>query len=107
MNWVRILIAVGVMVLIGVLMALILAFANHKLKVEVDERVGEVTKMLPGVNCGGCGYAGCAAFAEALIAGKQPKVSGCIVAKLADHEKIVEYINQTPGPDGEVTKVVV
>ena len=44
-----------------------LAFASKRFAVEVDPRVEQVREILPGANCGGCGYAGCAAYAEAIV----------------------------------------
>lgn len=44
-----------------------LAFASRKFAVEVDPRVEKLIDILPGANCGGCGYAGCAAYAGAII----------------------------------------
>ena len=44
---------------LGVLCALILYFVAQKFKVYEDPRIDDVEKMLPGANCGGCGYAGC------------------------------------------------
>lgn len=46
-----------------------LGFAAQKFAVEVDENVEKVIEKLPGANCGGCGYAGCGPFAEAVVAG--------------------------------------
>ena len=52
---------------IGFVMGGMLAFAAKKFHVEVDPRVEKVIGILPGANCGGCGYAGCAAYAEAVV----------------------------------------
>ena len=41
---------------IGVVAALILYFVAQKFKVEEDPRIDDVEKMLPGANCGGCGF---------------------------------------------------
>lgn len=57
---------------IGFLLSLGLAFAYSKLRVEVDQRVVEIAEALPQANCGACGFAGCQALAEALVAGKAP-----------------------------------
>ncbi len=53
---------------LGVLAALILYFVMQKFRVEEDPRIDEVEKMLPGANCGGCGFAGCRGFASSLVA---------------------------------------
>jgi H+/Na+-translocating ferredoxin:NAD+ oxidoreductase subunit B len=52
---------------IGVAAAIILYFVAQKFKVIEDPRIDEVDEALPGANCGGCGYAGCRAFAEAIV----------------------------------------
>ncbi|HMM01014.1 MAG TPA: (Fe-S)-binding protein [Bacilli bacterium] len=105
MDWTKVLLAVAIMAVIGGLLGLMLAVADKKLAVKIDERVENVTKLLPGVNCGACGYPGCAGLATALVGGEVNKVSACRVAKQDAKEKIKEYMNSTPGPDGKITKV--
>jgi len=55
---------------LAVLLAGLLALANKKLYVQEDPRFDIVEGMLPGTNCGACGYPGCRGFAEALVANK-------------------------------------
>jgi Na+-translocating ferredoxin:NAD+ oxidoreductase subunit B len=62
-------IAVGAL---GALLGVALAFASRLFSVSKDERLLQVEEALPGANCGACGYAGCAAYAEAIIAGEAP-----------------------------------
>jgi len=50
----------------GFVFVLILTIANAKLKVEQDPKVEAILNALPGANCGGCGLAGCSAYAEAV-----------------------------------------
>lgn len=52
---------------IGVAAAVILFFVAKKFNVVEDPRIDEVEEALPSANCGGCGYAGCRAFAEACV----------------------------------------
>ena len=52
---------------IGSSAAVILYFVAQKFKVYEDPRIDDVETALPGANCGGCGYAGCRAFAEACV----------------------------------------
>ena len=52
---------------LGILAAVILYFVAQKFKVEEDPRIDVVEKMLPGANCGGCGFAGCRGMADALV----------------------------------------
>ncbi len=63
---------------LGLIFGGLLAFASKKFHVETDPRQAEIREILPGANCGGCGFPGCDAFAEALINGTA-KVSGCAV----------------------------
>jgi len=52
---------------IGVISAVILYFVGQKLKIVEDPKIDEVAQALQGVNCGGCGFPGCRAFAEACV----------------------------------------
>jgi Na+-translocating ferredoxin:NAD+ oxidoreductase RNF subunit RnfB len=56
-----------ILVILGVIAAAILYYVSQKFKVEEDPRLPEVMDALPNTNCGGCGYPGCSAFADALI----------------------------------------
>ena len=56
--------SVGVL---GGLLGLALAYAAKVFAVKKDERVGSLEEILPGVNCGACGYPGCAGYAEAIV----------------------------------------
>jgi len=62
-----ILYAILTLSLLGVFSAVILYFIAQKFKVIEDPRVDIITGLLPGANCGGCGYAGCHALAETIV----------------------------------------
>lgn len=49
-----------------------LAVASKIFEVHVDPKVNDISEALPKANCGGCGFAGCSAYAEAVVAGKAP-----------------------------------
>lgn len=53
---------------LGALLAVVLYFVAQKFKVFEDPRIDQVSEVLPGANCGGCGFAGCRALAEAFVA---------------------------------------
>ena len=53
--------------IIGTSAAVILFFVAQKFKVDEDPRIDQVEEALPSANCGGCGFAGCRAFAEACV----------------------------------------
>ena len=69
------------------ILGLILAVASKVFAVHTDERVEKITELLPGANCGGCGYSGCAALAEAIAAGKAP-VNACNSVSAENLEEI-------------------
>ena len=62
-----ILIALIVLGVIGAIGALILHVVAKKFYVYEDPRVGQVEEVLPGANCGGCGYPGCHGMADACV----------------------------------------
>ena len=64
-----ILIAVLVLGAIALIAALVLFGVSKKFAVEEDPRLGQVGELLPGANCGGCGFAGCSGMAAALVKG--------------------------------------
>ena len=51
---------------IGLIAGIILTIASKLMFVPVDERVAAIEEILPGANCGACGFAGCADYAAAL-----------------------------------------
>lgn len=63
----EILAAILVVSILALLFGLGLSLANKVLAVEKDPLVEQVETALPGVNCGACGYPGCAGYAEAVV----------------------------------------
>jgi electron transport complex protein RnfB len=57
---------------VGLVMAALLAVARRAFAVEVDQRQELLEEILPGANCGGCGYPGCSGYAAALAQGQAP-----------------------------------
>lgn len=84
---------------IGAVLGFGLSIASEKFHVEIDERIEHVTELLPGFNCGACGYPGCAGMAEGVV-NEGVKLSLCKPAKKDVLEGIVAYLSETPGPDG-------
>lgn len=62
-----ILISLLVLGITGLVAAILLYLIAQKFKVEEDPRIDQVQDVLPGANCGGCGFAGCRALAEACV----------------------------------------
>lgn len=73
-----ILIPLGIFAGLGLVFGLVLAIASRVFAVKVDPRVPQVQEQLPGANCGGCGFSGCAALADAIVRG-DAKPSACTV----------------------------
>lgn len=99
--------AIVLMLILGAILGLGLGLANKFLAVEVDERIEIVTSLLPGYNCGSCGYPGCSGLAEALVKGEVKKVSTCRPSKADKREEIADYLNNTEGPNGERVSVTI
>ena len=56
---------------LGLGFAVVLLIASEKLKMVIDPKLEEVHKALPNLDCGGCGFAGCAKYAEAVMGNPQ------------------------------------
>lgn len=78
MNITAILTSVIVIALLGLVLGLFLGISAKKLAVETDPREEKIIEVLPGANCGGCGYAGCSACASAIVSG-EASVNQCPV----------------------------
>ena len=63
----NIVLAVVLCTVVGAVGAIILVAASKFMAVEEDPRIEQVTGCLAGANCGGCGYAGCADYAKAVV----------------------------------------
>jgi Na+-translocating ferredoxin:NAD+ oxidoreductase RNF subunit RnfB len=59
---------------LGLGFAIVLLIASEKLRVQVDPKVEQVHRALPNLDCGGCGFAGCAKYAKALL--ENPELLG-------------------------------
>lgn len=95
-----VLIPVGIFAALGVLFGVLLAVASKVFAVKVDERIHAVLENLPGANCGGCGYSGCSALAEAIVKGEaSPNAcNGCSAAGLRKIGEIMGMEVAAPVP---------
>lgn len=78
---------------IGLLIGFLLIAAETKLHVEVDEREAAVRALLPGNNCGGCGYAGCDAAAAAIVK-EEAEPNTCPVGGITVGNQIAEIMGR-------------
>ena len=80
----------------GLIIALLLGVAANVFAVPVDEKAVAIREVLPGANCGGCGYAGCDALAEAIAKGEAP-VNGCPVGGAEKAAQIGDIMGVSAG----------
>ncbi|MBT3220515.1 MAG: FAD-dependent oxidoreductase, partial [Proteobacteria bacterium] len=85
-----------VMLGIGATAGAVLAAAAKVFHVEVDPRISGVEDALPGANCGGCGYSGCSACAEAIVGGKAP-VTACIIGGADVNAEVAQVMGAKVG----------
>ena len=81
---------------IGFTSAVVLAIAVKVFYVEVDQRIADVEEELPGANCGGCGFSGCSACAEAIVLNKAP-VDACVAGGAEVTAKVAAVMGKQAG----------
>lgn len=81
--------------LVGAISAVLLYFVSRKFHVEEDPRIGLVTEALPGANCGGCGYPGCAGFAKACVESDSLDGLFCTPGGNATMQKVAGILGRT------------
>ncbi|MBO7300630.1 MAG: Fe-S cluster domain-containing protein [Tidjanibacter sp.] len=91
---------------LGALLALLLYLVAEKFKVEEDPRIDEVERMLPGANCGGCGFAGCRGMSEALV--KRDDISSlyCPVGGAECMKTVATYLGKAAAERDPMVAVV-
>ena len=87
---------------LGLFLGLIIVFADKKFHVIEDGRIKDVAGILPGANCGACGFAGCTAFAEAIVKG-EAKPNLCTPGGLSVAKRIAKYMGVDIGGSVAVT----
>ena len=76
---------------LAILLGVILGLSAKKFAVEADPKVEQIIKFLPGANCGGCGFPGCAVFAER-VAHNEANFTGCPPAGAEGAANIAEFL---------------
>ena len=90
---------------IGLVCAALLAFAERKFGVKTDEKTASAEAALPGANCGGCGYPGCAGYAEA-VALRDAPLNKCGPGGQAVAEALARITGRDAGVSEPRTAVV-
>ena len=62
-----IILAIGSVTVLGLICSVMLAVASKVMAIKTDERVTKVRELLPGANCGACGFSGCDGYSEAIV----------------------------------------
>lgn len=88
--------AIGTMGSLMLVLATMLIVASRKLAVDEDPRLDIVEQMLPGANCGACGYIGCRQFAEALVR-EETNPGKCSVSSDNERERVAEFLHIAVG----------
>lgn len=86
-------IAALVVSIIGIIAALLLSLASRYMSVPVDEKAEKIRACLPGANCGGCGYAGCDGYADALAKNPSETPDKCT----AGGSEVIHKLNEILG----------
>lgn len=81
---------------LGILFGLGLGVAAKRFAVEVNPLISQVREALPSANCGACGYAGCDAFAKAVVEG-DAKTNGCPVGGQTCAEAVAAIMGEEAG----------
>jgi electron transport complex protein RnfB len=81
--------------LLALISAVILYFIAQKFKIFEDPRIDEVQAVLPAANCGGCGFAGCRNFAEALVKADELDALSCPVGGSTVMEQIALMLGKS------------
>lgn len=105
MNITGIIIATVVVSAVGLFIGLFLGIAGIKFAVEVDEKEEAVLGVLPGNNCGGCGYPGCSGLAAAIAKGEAP-VNACPVGGEPVGKQIAEIMGVEAGETARMVAFV-
>lgn len=95
-----------VLVGLGVLSAVILYFVAQKFKVYEDPRIDQSEAMLPGANCGGCGFPGCRGLASALVEQDDISALYCPVGGAATMKTVADFLGKA-APEKEPAVAVI
>lgn len=94
-----------IFIVLGAFFGLILGIADKMFTVHEDPRLDELTDLLPGINCGTCGYPGCKEMAQGMLKGEVPFVSQCRPSRPNARKSIKEYLDTHPDEAGNYIKI--
>lgn len=79
--------------IIGLFLGCVIGIVVLFFSVKSDDRIEKISELLPGANCGGCGYAGCGDFARAIVE-DGADVAGCVACNEASAREIGEILGK-------------
>ena len=85
------LLSAGILGAVGLGFAVLISVANRRFYVFEDPRIDAVVSLLPGNNCGACGFPGCRGFGEALVGGTT-KPAICTVMSTDAREDVAAFL---------------
>ena len=92
-NWTNVLIVLGILAVLSLVFTVIILIINKFCAVKTDPKIEQVSENLAGANCGGCGFAGCADFAKALVEGRA-NINACAATANSNKEVIATILGQ-------------
>jgi Na+-translocating ferredoxin:NAD+ oxidoreductase subunit B len=96
MSAATVLLAIAILGGLGLTFGALIALTHRKMWVYEDPRIDGVADLLPGANCGACGYAGCRAFAEASVKG-EVEPAKCTVMGPDMRDDVAAYLGVDAG----------
>ncbi len=99
------LMAIFSVVLICLFLGGVIGLFAKAFAIDIDPRIEQTSELLPGANCGGCGYAGCADFAKAVVSG-EAKPEQCPVNSAENRTAIEKLLGLTAGASSKSVAVV-
>jgi len=91
---------------LGIGFAVVLLIASEKLKVEVDPKIEQIHEVLPNLDCGACGFAGCGQYAKAVL--ERPELIGkCAPGGAETADKIAKILNLQISESGPSRRPVI
>lgn len=97
---------IAVITVLGLLLSVSIYLVAKKFKVEEDPRIDEVEAVMPGANCGGCGFAGCRAFATSCVEAGNLDNNYCPVGGNATMQKVASILGLTVAEKAPMVAVV-
>ncbi len=88
---------IAVMGITAIVLGAAILAVSKKFSVPLDTRVEDLLFILPGANCGACGYSGCSGYAEALASGNEPNNAKCIPGGPDTAAELTEYLGAGGG----------